>query len=122
MLRCLTIYWRGKVLHTPIFPRWTDHPSTFASRSTALVATRASLTHGARDRKRRGRVRGCSPGERLGVLIVLVKVAVDGGLEVDYRPEDAALEPPSRQDREDLQHVSCDQGRAQRVAARQLQK
>ena len=33
-----------------------------------------------------------SPGEGLGFLIVLGEVAIDGGLEIDDRVEDAALE------------------------------
>jgi hypothetical protein len=35
----------------------------------------------------------CSPGERLGLLIVLFEEAVDRGLEAGDGLEDAALEP-----------------------------
>ena len=38
----------------------------------------------------RGGCRG--PGERPGIGVVLVEVAVDGGLQVDQRAEDAAAE------------------------------
>jgi hypothetical protein len=31
--------------------------------------------------------------ERLGVLVGLVEIAVDGGLQIDDRAEDSALEP-----------------------------
>ena len=44
---------------------------------------------------------GFGPDEGLGIIVVLVNVAVDGGLEVDYRVEGAALEPPAREDREE---------------------
>ena len=37
------------------------------------------------------------PGEGLGLLVVLSKEAVDGGLEVDERMKDPALEATLRQ-------------------------
>ena len=37
------------------------------------------------------------PGEGLGLLVVLSKEAVDGGLEVDERMKDSALEATLRQ-------------------------
>src|SRR4051812_28357746 len=36
----------------------------------------------------------CGPGEGLGVMVGLGEIAVDGGLEVDDRAEDAAFQAP----------------------------
>jgi len=41
------------------------------------------------------------PTECLGVFVVLGDVAVDGGLQADERAEDATLEPPARERREE---------------------
>src|ERR1700683_4308604 len=42
------------------------------------------------------------PHERLWVAVVLIEIAVDGGLEVDDGAEDAAPQTPSRQGREEI--------------------
>ena len=64
-------------------------------------ASGSTLTLGSRGLQRQVRAGIGGPGEGPGVLIVLGEIAVDGRLQVDDRTEDAALEPPSGQGREE---------------------